>query len=65
MEVSEHNIIRVTTNRGVIHPKIVINAAGVTVDCLTAAEHDVLGADTDLIDSGSEDLAGCEGISKS
>lgn len=29
MEVSEHNIISVTTNRGVIHPKIVINAAGV------------------------------------
>ena len=35
---------------------------GIAIDCLTAAEHDVLGADTDLVDRSSEDLAGCEGI---
>ncbi len=35
---------------------------GITIDCLTAAEHNVLGADTDLVDGSSQDLAGCKGI---
>jgi len=35
---------------------------GVAIDCLTAAEHNVLGANADLIDSSSQDLAGCKGI---
>ena len=40
MEVSEHNIISVTTNRGVIHPKIVINAAGVFAEDIAAMADD-------------------------
>ncbi len=32
MEVNNHKIIRVTTNRGMIYPDIVINAAGVFAD---------------------------------
>lgn len=40
MEVSAHNIISVTTNRGVIHPKIVINAAGVFAEDIAAMADD-------------------------
>lgn len=40
MAVSEHNIISVTTNRGVIHPKIVINAAGVFAEDIAAMADD-------------------------
>ena len=40
MEVSEHNIISVTTNRGVIQPKIVINAAGVFAEDIAAMADD-------------------------
>lgn len=40
MEISEHNIISVTTNRGVIHPKIVINAAGVFAEDIAAMADD-------------------------
>ena len=36
--------------------------SGITINCLTAAEHNVLGANTDLVDGSSQDLAGCEGI---
>ena len=35
---------------------------GIAIDCLTAAEHNVLGANADLVDGSSQDLAGCEGI---
>lgn len=40
MEVSAHQIINVTTNRGVIHPKIVINAAGVFAEDIAAMADD-------------------------
>ena len=35
---------------------------GVTVDGLTAAENDILGADADLVDGSSQDLGSCKGI---
>ena len=35
---------------------------GIAIDCLTAAEDDILRANADLVDSCSKDLAGCEGI---
>ena len=38
------------------------NLGGIAIDCLTAAEDDVLGADADLVDGSSQDLAGGEGI---
>ena len=38
------------------------NLSGIAIDCLTAAEDNVLGANADLIDSSSQDLAGCKGI---
>ena len=40
MDVSAHQIINVTTNRGVIHPKIVINAAGVFAEDIAAMADD-------------------------
>ena len=36
--------------------------SGITVDGLTAAENDVLGADADLVDGSGQDLGGSEGI---
>lgn len=40
MDVSAHQIINVITNRGVIHPKIVINAAGVFAEDIAAMADD-------------------------
>ena len=38
------------------------NLSGITIDCLTAAEDDVLGTDANLVDGSSQNLAGSEGI---
>ena len=35
---------------------------GITIDCLTAAEHNILRANADLVDGSSQDLAGCKCI---
>ena len=35
---------------------------GIAINCLTAAEHNILGTDADLVDGSSQDLAGCKGI---
>ena len=36
--------------------------SGIAVDCLTAAEYDVISLNTDVLDRSCEDLRGCEGI---